>query len=129
VLVVDASAVAELILDTDVGARVLDHLGDHTLHAPDVIGLEVVSVLRKLMLADELDRREATAALQRCADLGIEIYDHSPLLVRCLELADNATPYDAAYVALAEGLDAAVLTCDSKLAGVPGTRATFLLVT
>jgi predicted nucleic acid-binding protein len=129
VLVVDASAVAELILDTDVGARVLDRLGEHTLHAPDIIGLEIVSVLRKLLLADELDRRQATAVLERWADLGVEIYDHSPLLARCLELADNATPDDAAYVALAEGLDAAVLTCDSKLAGIPGTRATFLLVT
>jgi predicted nucleic acid-binding protein len=128
VLVVDASAIAEAILDTEVGARVIDAFGDHTLHAPDLIGLEVVSVLRRLMIADELDRREASAALQRFGDLGIETYDHAPLLARCLELGANATPYDAAYLALAEGLTAPLLTCDAELAGIPGARATFVLV-
>jgi predicted nucleic acid-binding protein len=128
VLVVDASAIVEVVLHTDAGLRVIEAFNDNSLHAPDIIGLEVVSVVRRLLLSDELTRSEARRAISDFRDIGVETYDHGPLLERCLQLAPNTTPYDAAYIALAEGLRVPVLTCDRKLAGVPGTHATFRLV-
>jgi predicted nucleic acid-binding protein len=111
-LVVDTSAIAEVIVGTDSGRGVLAALGTHTLHAPDIIGLEIVSVLRGLIRSSDINVAEARGALSYFEQLGVEIYDHAPLLARCLNLRDNATPYDAAFIALAESLQAPLLTCD-----------------
>jgi predicted nucleic acid-binding protein len=54
------------------------------------------------------------------ADLPLDRYSHEFLLLRIWELRHNLTAYDAAYVALAEALDAPLLTCDRALAAVPG---------
>jgi predicted nucleic acid-binding protein len=44
-------------------------------------------------------------------------------LIRAWQLRENVTAYDAMYVALAEALDATMITCDSPLAKAPGHRA------
>lgn len=128
-LVLDASAAVELILRTDVGDEVLRHLDStHTLHAPELLGLEVVSVLRRLLHAREISESDADDALQLLRSLGIEWYEHEPFLARCLELRHHLSAYDAAYVALAEALDAPLLTGDRKLASSHGHRAEVLHV-
>ena len=128
-LVVDASAVVELLLSTPVGAQVAARLGpDHTLHAPDLLGVEVVSVLRRLHRLDQLAAADSDRALVDLRALGIASYEHEPLLGRALALRDSLTAYDATYVALAEALGAPLLTCDRKLAGSSGHGADVVLV-
>lgn len=128
-LVLDASSVIELILDTAVGASVRTHLDStHSLHAPELLGLEVVSALRRLLLSGEIDQTDADTALDTLSALGVEWYDHEPFLARCLELRHHVTAYDAAYVSLAEVLNAPLLTSDGRLASSRGHRAQVLLV-
>lgn len=128
-LVVDASAVVELLLTTAAGRGVAVELaGDQTLHAPELIGVEVVSVLRRLTWVGELSSDDAEQALVELDALGLELYEHGPLLRRALALREVLTAYDAVYVALAEALGAPLLTCDSKLAGSNGHVATIRLV-
>ena len=129
-LVVDASAVVELLLSTPVGtavgAALLD--GEPTLHAPELLGVEVVSVLRRLVRMNEITGDEAQDAVYYLGALGVEFYEHIPLLSRMLVLRDSLSAYDAAYVALAEALGAPLITCDSKLAAAHGHDARITLV-
>lgn len=122
-LVVDASAVAELVLGTAKGRAVAAALGDHTLHAPELMPLEVASVLRGLVRAREIQAGDLPQMLADLRSLGVELYEHLPMLGRVLDLRDNVTVYDAIYLALAEVLDAPLLTCDKKLAAAAGTWA------
>ncbi len=130
-LVIDASAVLELLLGTDVGRKVGQRLaaGQPTLHAPELLGVETVSVLRRLVRVGEISPREARQAIGDLEALGVESYEHLPLLPRMLALRNSLTAYDACYVALAEGLGAPLLTCDTKLAAAHGHRAKVSLIT
>ena len=97
---------------------------DETLHAPHLLDVEVAQVLRRYYLHRELSSRRAEQALDDLAALKLERYPHEPLLPRIWQLRENITAYDAAYVALAEALNAPLLTCDARLADAPGTAAT-----
>jgi predicted nucleic acid-binding protein len=122
VLVVDASAlVVALSDDGPDGDLVRRRLRGESLAAPELVDLEVVSVLRKQLAIGALDDRRAGLALTDLADLPLRRAPHLPLLARCWELRDNFTVYDAAYVALAEVLDAPLVTADSRLGRAPGT--------
>jgi predicted nucleic acid-binding protein len=90
------------------------------LHAPALIDLEVLSVLRRSRAGGDLDDRRAELALQDLLDLPMTRYTHSAFLRRVWELRHNATPYDAAYIALAESLDCPFITADRSLAKIPG---------
>lgn len=120
-LVVDASVVVVALADDGPdGDRVRDRLRADALAAPELIDLEVLSVLRKQLAAGALDVRRAALALADLADLPLERASHLPLLPRCWELRDNLTMYDAAYVALAEALDVTLLTADARISRAPG---------
>jgi predicted nucleic acid-binding protein len=123
VLVVDASVVAPALgddgRDGDVARSRL--LGEQ-LAAPELIDLEVLSVLRRQLSVGRMEARRALLALSDLADLPVRRAPHGPLLGRCWELRDNLTAYDAAYVALAEALGVPVLTADARLASAPGVR-------
>jgi predicted nucleic acid-binding protein len=122
VLVVDASAlVVALSDDGPDGDLVRRRLRGESLAAPELADLEVVSVLRKQLAIGALDGRRAGLALTDLAELPLRRAPHLPLLARCWELRDNFTVYDAAYVALAEVLDAPLVTADSRLGRAPGT--------
>jgi predicted nucleic acid-binding protein len=122
VLVVDASAlVVALSDDGPDGDLVRRRLRGESLTAPELVDLEVVSVLRKQLAIGALDGRRAGLALTDLADLPLRRVPHLPLLARCWQLRDNLTVYDAAYVALAEVLDAPLVTADSRLGRAPGT--------
>ena len=128
-LVVDASAVIELLLGTRRGRAVMEAMEtSETLHAPDILGVEIVSALRKLVRVAGLSGEAAEHALHTLDALGIEMYDPAPFLARMLQLSDTLTAYDASYVALAEVLDAPVLTCDKPMAASHGHRAAIRLV-
>jgi predicted nucleic acid-binding protein len=81
-------------------------------------------VLRRFVAGGELSTARAEQALADYDDLRIARYPHRSLLRRIWQLRENCTAYDAAYLALAEAVGAPLITCDRRLASVPGHRAT-----
>lgn len=124
-IVVDASAMVELLLQTDLGARVEVRLfgGSEDLHAPHLIDLEVVQAMRRFTQSGDLDPSRAQQALEDLADIDVHRHAHGDLMERIWALRANFTAYDAAYIALAEALAAPLVTCDRPLASAPGHRA------
>ena len=128
-LVVDASVLAVALLDDGAdGDAVRRRLHGETLAAPALIDLEVVSVWRGLARGGHVDARRVGLALDDLRYLPIERVEHTPLLARCWDLRDNLTVYDAVYVALAEVLEASLLTGDRRLARAAGPRCFVELV-
>ena len=120
-LVVDASVLAVALADDGKdGDAARARLRTETLAAPELIDLEVASVIRRQHRAGLVDNRRASLALADLAALPMQRASHLSLLPRCWELRDNLTTYDAAYVALAEALDATLLTGDRRLAAAAG---------
>ena len=120
-IVVDASVlVTALADDGDEGRAVRNRLIDEDLAAPELIDLEVTSVLRRFTASGQLTAERAQQALTDLRDLRIELVSHRPLLARCWSLRNNLTVYDAAYVALAEMLDVPLLTSDMRMATASG---------
>ncbi len=117
-IVVDASAAVELLLATARGAAVAKRIFDpaESLHAPELLDLEIAQVLRRYERARIIDAARADAALRDLADLRIERYSHRLLLPRAWALRANLTIYDAVYIALAELLEAPLLTGDTTFA-------------
>jgi predicted nucleic acid-binding protein len=116
-IVIDASALVELLLQTpaarSIQARLLENPED--LHAPQLIDVEVVQVFRRYSLAGELDAERGQALLADLMDFPMQRHSHEALLPRAWELRHNLSAFDAIYLALAEALDAALLTDDSRL--------------
>ncbi len=123
-LVVDASAVAELLLARPGAESVARHVAEHeyALHAPQVIDLEVLSALRRVVIAGEATRDRASESVSAFLDLPVERYAHLPLLQRVWQLRDNFSAYDAAYMALTEALGAPLLTADGRFARAARTH-------
>jgi predicted nucleic acid-binding protein len=123
VIVVDASVLAPALADDGpVGDRARSRLQGERLVAPALVDLEVVSVVRRARLAGSLDERRAALALTDLTTLPLRRAPHLALLRRIWSLRENLTPYDAAYVALAEALDAPLVTADAALASAPHIR-------
>ena len=129
-IVLDASALVELLLGTEqglsIGARIADPaLG---LHVPHLADVEVAQALRRYVREGELDAGSAVAALEDLRALDVQRHSHEPLLDRVWALRENLTAYDAVYVALAESLETTLLTCDGRLARAPGMARRVQLV-
>ena len=124
-IVVDASALLEVLLGTPASAAVSARLfaSGESLHAPHLLDLEVVQVLRRYSSAGLLSESRAGEAVQDLQDFPLTRYPHDVLLGRIGELKRNMTAYDAAYVALAEALPAILVTRDARLARSHGIRA------
>ena len=129
-IVVDASALLEVLLRTPRGqaieARFFD--GSESLHSPHLLDVEVAQVIRRFAMTGEIDAARAQAALDDFLDLPILRHSHSLLLRRVWALRTNFTAYDAAYVALAETLEATFLTHDRRLATAARRYVTVELV-
>jgi predicted nucleic acid-binding protein len=124
-IVVDASAAIDYLVhggERGAWARArIRHEVD--LVAPHVIDVEVVSGLRQLLARAEVTRRQAEDGLTDFRDLAVARYSVTLLLDRIWRLRTVVTPYDAAYVTLAETLGCPLLTTDSRLARAHGHRA------
>ena len=125
-IVLDASAAVALLLNLQPrAARLrerLDRPGE-SLHVPHFFDVEVAHVRRRYVLRDQVPVRRAQAALRALIELEATRYPHAPLLDRIWELRANLTAYDAAYIALAEALNAPLVTLDERLANAPGHNA------
>jgi predicted nucleic acid-binding protein len=130
-IVVDASALLEFLLQTSLGARVEARLfrGEDELHAPHQLDVEVVQALRRLVRTREVSAGRAAEAIADLSELDLHRHAHLDLLDRAWKLRDQITAYDALYVALAEAMEAPVVTCDRALAGAPGHRALIEVIT
>lgn len=96
---------------------------DDDLHVPHLFEVEVLGVLRRFSLRGMLSQERARLALDRLSSMRLARYPHAAMLPRMWELRDNVTTYDAAYIALAESLEAPLVTTDARLARAPGIRA------
>ena len=125
-IVLDASAAVELVLNLPraaPGLRARLAETGETLHVPHVFDLEVLAAIRRHALRGRLSELRMRRALRALDDLRATRYSHVPLRARIWELRENVTPYDGAYVALAEALPAPLVTVDAALAGAAGPRA------
>jgi predicted nucleic acid-binding protein len=125
VIVVDASAVVELLLWTDRAESICDRVlgSNESRQAPHLLDIEVAQVIRRYWLAGEIEESRGNQMMEDLADLPIDRHAHSLLLPRVWQLRDNLTAYDAVYIALAEALDAPLVTCDERLAAATGHGA------
>lgn len=129
-IVVDASALIEVLLRTPAAAAVEDRLfaPGETLHAPHLIDVEVAQVVRRYAAAGDMDEERGRVALADLNDLSLRRYPHGILLPRVFDLRHNLTAYDAVYVVLAQALDAPLLTRDRRLAAAAARYARIALV-
>jgi len=125
VIVVDASAAIEWLLRTQKGSVIEARMfaEGQSLNAPHLIDIEVTQVLRRYVRERALTEARAQERLQSLLDLYILRHRYTFLLRRAWQLRHHLTIYDAVYVALAEALDAPLLTCDAKIAAAPGHHA------
>jgi predicted nucleic acid-binding protein len=125
-IVIDASAEVAILLNIgqDVeGIRGRIARPGETLHIPHLFEIEVLHALRSLTLRGTVSSERAQLALDRLRDTRFVRYPHTALTGRIWELRENLTAYDAAYIALAEALDAPLVTTDARLARASGIRA------
>ena len=124
-IVADASAILELLLQSDSASAIESRLfaGGDAIHVPALLDLEVAQVLRRYVLREDMTAARARLAIDVLQGFPMERHLHESLLGRIWELRENLTVYDACYVALAEGLRATLVTCDARLAKAPGIRA------
>ncbi|PRB07046.1 type II toxin-antitoxin system VapC family toxin [Microbacterium sp. MYb64] len=115
-IVVDASAVVELLVDHGTAPPLLDRLVSETLIAPDVLPVETASALRGLHLGGHLDSHDLDVACNDLLRLPIDLHPTLPMIPRVLALRSNFSTYDASYVALAEAFRCPLLTLDRRLA-------------
>jgi len=126
VTVVDASAVVEMLLRTPIGEKCQARLlvADEALCAPHLLDVEVAQVLRRFAAQGEMTAERGSEALVDLADLPLTRYPHGPLLERVWDLRHSVSAYDAVYLALAEALDAPLVSSDGRLARAHGHHAT-----
>jgi predicted nucleic acid-binding protein len=125
VIVVDTSMAVNGLMG-DGPAR--DLLRRESLHAPHLIDVELTHVLRRRVAQRTLPSTHARQLLDTWRRLGVTRHAIHSMLVRIWELRDNLTAYDAAYVVLAEALDAPLVTADRRLAAAAGPRCPITLV-
>jgi predicted nucleic acid-binding protein len=124
VIVLDASAVVDYVLWIGAAERIAKRISTgEAMHAPYLLDIEVAHALRRYALRGALSPARGAEALTDVSELRLWRYPHLPLLPRIWELRGNLSAFDAAYVALAEALDAPLVTSDASLSRAPGHRA------
>jgi predicted nucleic acid-binding protein len=130
-IVLDASAALHMLEPNEqamaFALRMLD-LGAESIHVPQHFKLELLSALRGFYFKGALTLGELQEACEDVRELMVETHPIEATVSRIVELTHNATPYDAAYVALAEALDCPLVTCDKRIADIPGIRAKVVIV-
>jgi len=121
-IIVDASAAVDWLLQTPAGRRIENRIyaRNESLHAPNLFDLEVTQVMRRLVQQGVLAANRADEAIRDLLDLRIHRYPHLPFLGRIWQLRHNFSAYDAAYIVLAEALRGTLITRDRRLASAAG---------
>jgi predicted nucleic acid-binding protein len=122
VIVLDASAAIDWLLQTAVGQRIEERIYSRgeSLHAPHLLDLEVAQVLRRLVRELTVTAQRAEQAIEDLLSLRVTRYPHFVFLPHIWRLRNNFSAYDAAYFALAEKLSATLITRDARLASASG---------
>jgi predicted nucleic acid-binding protein len=125
-IVLDASAVVDWLLQTPAGQRIEERIyaRNDTLHTVHLLDVEFAQVLRRLVREGTLARNRAEEAMEDLTAVRVTRYAPVLLLNRIWQLRQNLSAYDAAYVALAEELEAPLITRDQRVAAAPGHAAT-----
>ncbi|MGI8800148.1 MAG: type II toxin-antitoxin system VapC family toxin [Pseudonocardia sp.] len=127
VVVADASAVVAMLSDARApGQWATACLVGAQLAAPRLMPFEAANAFRRQQRVGELDATGATLAQLDLQSLPVQLWPHQPLAERAWQLRDNFSYYDACYLALAELLDAPLVTLDRRLAQAPGPRCVVL---
>lgn len=121
-VVIDASALVAMLTDVHGGRWVAEQVAGNALVGPQLLLFEAGNVLRRLEVAREIDPTAAALAHADLLDLAIWLVGYAPLADRAREFRANLTTYDASYVALAEALEAPLITLDARIARPPGVR-------
>ena len=124
-IVLDASAVVDWLLQTPAGKRIEQRIyaRKDTLHTVYLLDVEFAQVLRRLVREGRLARKRAEEAIEDLVALRVTRYAPVLFLDRIWQLRQNLSAYDAAYVALAEELKAPLITRDQKISAAPGHAA------
>jgi predicted nucleic acid-binding protein len=122
IAVVDSSAIVKVLTDAE-PAELVAEVAMHGLAAPHILDLEVLNVLRRLVRRREVSEKDAVEVRHLYGSMNITRYAVDGTAERIWALRNNLTSYDASYVALAEILDAPLLTCDAKMAKAAGHEA------
>jgi predicted nucleic acid-binding protein len=117
--VIDASAAAEYLLRTPLGLKLADLIADAILLAPELLDVEVLSVVRRAVLRQQLEEQRAWLALEDLRDWPIDRIAHRVLVREAWQHRHNVSAYDAFYVAAARVYDASLLTSDGPLTRSP----------
>ena len=127
-VVIDASVVVAALIDTgSTGVWAESLIGTEMLASPHLMPVEAANVLRRAAASGAVAAATASLAHQDLTALRVELFPYSACAARIWELHENVTAYDAWYVALAELLDAPLITLDARLARAPGPRCAFVL--
>lgn len=122
-IVLDASAAIELVLNTGAGQQINDRIAGEpdTIQAPHLIDVELIHVIRRFVMRDVIDGARGEMAIRLWRLLDVQRHEHEPFMPRIWQLRNNLSAYDAMYVALADALSAPLITADRRLAAAPGT--------
>lgn len=124
-IVLDASAAIDWLLQSASGRKVEERIYSHgeSLHAPHLLDVEFTQVLRRLVRERTVEVSRAEQAIVDLVNLPITRYPHFVFLPRLWQLRHNLTAYDAVYIALAERLNATLVTRDARLSTATGHQA------
>ena len=127
-VVIDASALFELVIQSDRAPAVVQAVGATDMVAPDVVNPEVLSILRRLERTGSLPAREAVQAVDDLMDAPVRRFSTLPLLAEAWMLPANVSAADACYVVLARILRCPLVTADRKLSRAPGLGVPLITV-
>ena len=116
---IDASVATEYLLRTSLGLKISDLIEGALLVAPELIDVEVLSVLRRAVMQEKLQEQRALMALEDLTDWQVDRIPHVTLLKQAWQYRHNVSAYDAFYVAAAHIFDAPLLTADGPLSRAP----------
>ena len=127
-VVIDASALVDLVVQSERAPAVLQAVGSTDMVAPDVVNPEVLSALRRLERTGTLTARRAVQAVDDLMDAPVRRFSTLPLLAEAWTLRANVTAADACYVVLARTLRCPLVTADRKLSRAPGLGVPLIVV-